>query len=308
MLWPRKPSLVVLVVCVGCWVLPSVALATTTHYPFWTFTSKNGAVLPPGDSSTVSFSLQTSYNGKNTPIAGGTYLVHPGDSAQTMATNLAEQLNASTQNAYWQFTVVQDAKVPSRWNVQGTPAAGLAATPKAIYVRSAVGTSATSVSGVKASAGVDPLLGTAEYLLTGTAVGDGTVSLGIEGLTFTTATYDLGNGQPLTALQIEQNLLALLHAGGYSQALLDMGTGILSIPYISTGDPAAGDGSDIGALLSNDGDTGNLVTMAAITVPEPTTIVLAALGALGLLEFRRRAKATVLSQQHSGHQGATRRP
>jgi len=171
MLWPRKPSLVVLVVCVGCWVLPSVALATTTHYPFWTFTSKNGAVLPPGDSSTVSFSLQTSYNGKNTPIAGGTYLVHPGDSAQTMATNLAEQLNASTQNAYWQFTVVQDAKVPSRWNVQG-----------------------------------------------------------------------------------------------------------------------------------------NLVTMAAITVPEPTTIVLAALGALGLLEFRRRAKATVLSQQHSGHQGATRRP
>jgi PEP-CTERM motif len=268
--------------CFSLITSPSIARASATGYPFWTFTSKNGAIVP-GFAPIGSFSLQTSYDGQNTAVAGGSYVISNGDSAQTMATAMATALNATAQKTYWTFAAVQDAKVANRWNVMGQPAAGLTATPKAIYVKASLGTDGNPVRGVKVSSGVDPLTGTADYQLTGPANGDGTVSLGIEGLTFTAATYDPGSGLPQTDIQIEQNLLGELQGGGFSQAFLDTSTGILSIPNITTGDPAGGDGSDIGAFLSNDGDTGALVTLSDILVPEPSTIALLTIGAISLI-------------------------
>jgi hypothetical protein len=281
--WPRNRSLVV--VALGCcWLAwPSTAWASKTGYPFWTFTSANGAMA--SDPTTGSFSLQTFYDGQNTPVAGGNYLISNGASAQTMATDMAAELNASAQKTYWVFTAAADPKIANRWNVTAAPAAGLTATPKAIYVKASLGTSNIAVRGAKVSSGVDPLIGTAHYQLTGTANGNGNVSLGIEGLTFTTATYDLGSGFPLTSIQIEQNLLAELKVGGFSQAFLDADTGILSVPDITTGDPLGGDGSDIGSFLSNDGDTGNLVTLSDIVVPEPSSFVLAVLGLTGVVAW-----------------------
>jgi hypothetical protein len=230
-----------------------------------------------------SFSLQTSYDGQNTPVAGGSYFIGNGDSAQTMATEMAAVLNTTAQKTYWTFTAVQDPKIANRWNVMGSPAAGLTATPKAIYVKASVGVTGNPVTGVKVSSGIDPLVGTADYQLTGTANGDGTVSLGIEGLAFTSPTYDLNTGAPLSDMQIEQSLLSELQVGGFSQSYLDSTTGILSIPNITTGDPESGDGSDIGAFLSNDGDSGNLVTSSDIAVPEPTAISLLIIGSISLL-------------------------
>lgn len=137
---------------------------------------------------------------------------------------------------------------------------------------------------LKAGAGIDPVLGEASWMIEDAGLADyrGDFMIGLEGLEFTTPTYDETTGFPKTGEEVFGDLLEQLR--GYYGDRASLSDGVLRVADVTTGDPFTTPGLDIGATyFSTDPD---FTGFACMTIPSPAG--LSVLGAAGLTAVRRR--------------------
>lgn len=247
------------------------------------------------------FSVSGTYSGTNVItnsasvfLPGGIktvqYTVNPGDTAATIATSLADALNAgdnpvgvaggSTLPDYFTFAdPVQSPKNKNIWIVQGAFADGSTVT--------SFGSSRTTgrgLVGARIAVAVDPLSGDAVFELSGSPVGGDTVELGIDGLNVSTT--DTAGESDATILQ---TLDGELTADGLANEVLNSNTDTLTVGGVDTGNPDGGTGADVGAYI--DTTDPNLSTFAEVTTPEPSALAIAVAG-IGLTLLSRRRTST----------------
>lgn len=223
------------------------------------------------------------------------YTVNPGDGPAQIATSLQAALNAGTNPGIpggstlpTFFNFAAPVAINGGFAIQGTTL-----TPTRSF--GAARTTGKGLSVPRAAAGqprnflrigvaVDPMIGTADFHIEGDPVGDGSVIFGVGGIEASVDTS--GPSGTLNDDQILQTLESELFADGLTHFALDLVGDQVSEFGVSTGDPIATNGADIGAFVDNT-DSG-LATYADVLVPEPTSLGLIGAGALAALLRRRR--------------------
>ncbi len=116
------------------------------------------------------------------------------------------------------------------------------------------------------------------------------MSIGVQGLTVTTPTFDFSGAKNIAT--IKDDLLNGLLADGFPSAFLSPYTGQIVVPGVSTGDPLGTSGVDDGAVFfTNDSDIGGYVAMQVggmPETPEPGSLLLLGSGLLSLGAVLRR--------------------
>jgi hypothetical protein len=282
----------ILAAVVGSLAIAQAGLAATTT-PGIGF---QGAVNLPAGQNTANLLIVVKFTdsagvASQTPIK---ITVNNGDSDQTIATALANFINTNPNNdagiaalaAEWKFAAQKNAK--NVWICQGTLNNGKTATASSILTP-------VNGKGVKVTDAIDPQSGYADFGLTGTATGDGSISIGIDAQTITSLTDNPSTDAPLTDAQIENNLLAGLDSDGFTQSFIDPSTQNIVVPNVDTGDPFDVDGgdpddSDLGATFES--TDSSLLGFAEISVPEPGAASLVLLAG-GFALFGRRVRSNI---------------
>jgi hypothetical protein len=184
----------------------------------------------------------------------------------------------------WTFTVVPIPKFFAvAYSARGTSVPGRMA--KAME-------NGVEIEGIKdlaVSAGIDPQIGVATFdvFSDGLTLSAGEVTLGIAGKEATTSTTR-PDGSFKDFAQIKADLLQGLRDDGFGSAFLDPGTGLITVPGVSTGDPEGTAGTDVGASFETSADGVGGSAAVAVTLPEPGALALLGVGVLSLGAFCRR--------------------
>jgi hypothetical protein len=138
---------------------------------------------------------------------------------------------------------------------------------------------------IRVGVAIDPLPGFAQFEITGTPSGTGSVTLGIEGMTLTANESPTENTDSEIMADFESQLLTMGFSSGQEfNNLTSPVDDEFSLFGIETG---TANGIDQGAFVETDDP--NLSTYAAVFVPEPASLTLLGLAAPALL-LRRRAR------------------
>jgi hypothetical protein len=172
----------------------------------------------------------------------------------------------------WEFEVVEPNLGFGAALAQGTSLPGRKAEGLSNRVR------VEGIENLSISAGIDPEIGVATFdvFSDGLPLSEGVVRLGIAGQEATTSTTR-PDGSPKDFAQIKADLLQGLRNDGFG-AFLDPGTGLITVPHVSTGDPEGSGGTDVGASFLTTADGVGGLAGVAVPFPEPGALPLLGVG------------------------------
>jgi hypothetical protein len=221
------------------------------------------------------------------------FIISKGDTAEDIANNLADALNAAPNvTKYFDNFSASQIGAGGSYLVEGQNAPGNTTPASSNRSYNAGNANKSSYSGVQISVAIDPFGGTADFEITGTALGGGDVMLGIDGLTASTPTTAGESDET-----IMQALMQQLYNDGLTDDVEDDASTFTGDPSdtttdaefteldIDTGDPVDSS-TDIGAWIESD-DLG-LEVDYDVNVPEPGTMSLLGLGFAAVAAMRRR--------------------
>jgi hypothetical protein len=249
----------------------------------------NGTYVGPNVTNTVSVFL-TGTGGSG--IASVQYLIFNGDTSEFIAQLIDTTLNNDpVLGTDFTWSVAPNpVQVTVGFGKKAAPFPGFVVQgiPTNPVVTRSFGSARTTGKGslfpLRVYASVDPFGGEAHFEITGTPLGDGEVTLGIDGLQVETNTFN-ALGAALSDDQIMEALEGELATDGLTDASINLGDDEVAELNVSTGDPLGTDGADPGAFMDTT-DPG-LTTYADVVIPEPGTLSLMGFGALALLIARR---------------------
>ena len=142
----------------------------------------------------------------------------------------------------------------------------------------------SGITGMAGAAGIDPIFGTATFNVTGTPLTlslDDSITIGIAGAFASTSDARLENGVLVAKSddEIKIDLRDTLRAEGFSTAMIDPSTHLLTVSGVSVGDPEGTSGQDLGASFETaDAGLGGFARVSI--VPEPASLWLLGMGAV----------------------------